>query len=121
MIWVETQQANTVDICSLLWITVGTCPQEMTSSKLIFTMLYKLNKHNHIHTVCTDGFLSLSLGEKVPSSKTYFWNGVASLSLSQCSPVNAGTYTCTAENTAGKQSSSAVLYVKGELLITGVK
>ncbi|XP_028287963.1 myosin light chain kinase, smooth muscle-like [Parambassis ranga] len=51
-------------------------------------------------------------GEKVPSSKIYFWNGVASLSLSQCSPANAGTYTCTAENTAGKQSSSAVLYVK---------
>ncbi|XP_067431786.1 myosin light chain kinase, smooth muscle-like isoform X2 [Thunnus thynnus] len=50
-------------------------------------------------------------GERVHSSKTSFKNGVASLSLTQCSPGDAGTYTCTAENTAGKQSSSAELHI----------
>ncbi|XP_008277350.1 myosin light chain kinase, smooth muscle-like isoform X2 [Stegastes partitus] len=50
-------------------------------------------------------------GEKVHSNKTSFKNGVASLTLSACSPVNAGTYTCTAENAAGKQSSSAALRI----------
>ncbi|KAM9426024.1 myosin light chain kinase, smooth muscle-like isoform 2-T2 [Pholidichthys leucotaenia] len=50
-------------------------------------------------------------GERIPSSKTSFKNGVATLTLTQCSPENAGTYTCTAENCAGKQSSSAVLHI----------
>ncbi|KAK1881373.1 Myosin light chain kinase smooth muscle [Dissostichus eleginoides] len=50
-------------------------------------------------------------GERLHSSKTSFQNGVSSLSLTQCKPGDAGTYTCTAENTAGKQSSSAVLQV----------
>ncbi|XP_037611310.1 myosin light chain kinase, smooth muscle-like isoform X1 [Sebastes umbrosus] len=50
-------------------------------------------------------------GEMVHSSKTSFRNGVASLALTQCSPGDAGTYTCIAENTAGKQSSSAVLHI----------
>ncbi|XP_053197025.1 myosin light chain kinase, smooth muscle-like [Scomber japonicus] len=50
-------------------------------------------------------------GEKVHSRKTSFKNGVASLTLTQCSPGDAGTYTCTAENTAGKQSSSAELHI----------
>ncbi|XP_051795867.1 myosin light chain kinase, smooth muscle-like isoform X1 [Acanthochromis polyacanthus] len=50
-------------------------------------------------------------GEKVHSNKTSFKNSVASLSLSRCSPVNAGTYTCIAENAAGKQSSSASLHI----------
>lgn len=58
--------------------------------------------------------LFLSLGERVHSSKTSFKNGVASLSLTQCSPGDAGTYTCTAENTAGKQSSSAELHIIGK-------
>ncbi|KAF3853674.1 hypothetical protein F7725_014362 [Dissostichus mawsoni] len=49
--------------------------------------------------------------ERLHSSKTSFQNGVSSLSLTQCKPGDAGTYTCTAENTAGKQSSSAVLQV----------
>ncbi|XP_039991866.1 myosin light chain kinase, smooth muscle-like [Xiphias gladius] len=52
-------------------------------------------------------------GEKVHSGNTSFKNGVAVLSLSQCSRGNAGTYTCTVENIAGKQSSSAVLHVTG--------
>ncbi|XP_071319736.1 myosin light chain kinase, smooth muscle-like isoform X2 [Trachinotus anak] len=50
-------------------------------------------------------------GEKVHSSNTSFKYGVAALDLIRCSRENAGTYTCTAENTAGKQSSSAVLHV----------
>ncbi|XP_033974932.1 myosin light chain kinase, smooth muscle-like isoform X1 [Trematomus bernacchii] len=50
-------------------------------------------------------------GERLHSSKTSFQNGFSSLSLTQCKPGDAGTYTCTAENTAGKQSSSAVLQV----------
>ncbi|XP_031171143.1 myosin light chain kinase, smooth muscle-like isoform X3 [Sander lucioperca] len=49
-------------------------------------------------------------GERVHSS-TSFKNGVASLTVTQCSPGDAGTYTCIAENTAGKQSSSAVLHI----------
>ncbi|KAM9336873.1 myosin light chain kinase, smooth muscle-like isoform 2-T2 [Symphorus nematophorus] len=51
-------------------------------------------------------------GERVHSSKTSFTNGVASLTVTQCSTRDAGTYICTAENTAGKQSSSAVLHIK---------
>ncbi|GAA6214339.1 myosin light chain kinase, smooth muscle-like isoform X1 [Lates japonicus] len=50
-------------------------------------------------------------GEKVPSRNTSFKDGVAVLALIRCSRGNAGTYTCTAENAAGKQSSSAVLHV----------
>ncbi|CAB1448705.1 unnamed protein product [Pleuronectes platessa] len=52
-------------------------------------------------------------GEKMHSSGTSFKNGVAALVLNQCSRGNAGTYTCTAENAAGKRSSSAVLHVRG--------
>lgn len=48
------------------------------------------------------------------SHKTSFKNGMAVLDLIQCSRENAGTYTCTAENSAGKQSSSAVLHVTGK-------
>ncbi|XP_059180984.1 myosin light chain kinase, smooth muscle-like [Centropristis striata] len=51
-------------------------------------------------------------GQRVKSSNTSFQNGVARLTLAQCSLRDAGTYTCTAENAAGKQSSSAVLHVK---------
>ncbi|KAI3365201.1 hypothetical protein L3Q82_010304, partial [Scortum barcoo] len=50
-------------------------------------------------------------GKRVRSSDASFTNGVASLALTQCSPGDAGTYICTAENTAGKQSSSAELHV----------
>ncbi|XP_040923138.1 myosin light chain kinase, smooth muscle-like isoform X2 [Toxotes jaculatrix] len=50
-------------------------------------------------------------GKKLASGHTSFKNGVALLALIQCSQGNAGTYTCTVENTAGKQSSSAVLRV----------
>lgn len=48
------------------------------------------------------------------SDKTSFKNGVAALDLSQCSRETGGTYTCTAENSAGKESSSAVLHVTGK-------
>lgn len=58
------------------------------------------------------------LGERVKSTNTSFKNGAASLALTQCSPGDAGTYTCTAENAAGKQSSSAELHITGK---TGVK
>ncbi|XP_069011555.1 myosin light chain kinase, smooth muscle-like [Embiotoca jacksoni] len=53
----------------------------------------------------------LHKGERVHSSNTSFKNGVASLAVSRCSPGTAGTYTCVAENAAGKQSSSAVLRI----------
>ncbi|KAA8581487.1 hypothetical protein FQN60_003068 [Etheostoma spectabile] len=49
-------------------------------------------------------------GEEVHSN-TSFKNGVASLTLTQCSPGDAGTYICIAENTVGKQSSGAVLHI----------
>lgn len=50
-------------------------------------------------------------GKKVAPRKTSFHNGVATLSLTACSFVDTGPYTCTAENTAGRQTSSAALYV----------
>uniref|UniRef100_A0A8C4GZL6 Myosin light chain kinase, smooth muscle n=1 Tax=Dicentrarchus labrax TaxID=13489 RepID=A0A8C4GZL6_DICLA len=52
-------------------------------------------------------------GERVPSSNTSFKKSDASLALTQCSPGDVGTYTCVAENTAGKQSSSAVPHITG--------
>ncbi|XP_076008098.1 myosin light chain kinase, smooth muscle-like [Genypterus blacodes] len=51
--------------------------------------------------------------ERVCSTKTSFQNGVARLALTQCSPGDAGVYTCVAENAAGKRSSSATLHVTG--------
>lgn len=50
----------------------------------------------------------------MPSANTSFRNGVASLALTRCSRGHAGTYTCTAENAAGKQSSSAELHMTGK-------
>uniref|UniRef100_A0A3B4GUT8 Myosin light chain kinase, smooth muscle-like n=1 Tax=Pundamilia nyererei TaxID=303518 RepID=A0A3B4GUT8_9CICH len=44
-----------------------------------------------------------------------FENGAACLSLTRCSPQNAGRYTCIAENPAGQQSSAALLHVKGNI------
>ncbi|XP_041670775.1 myosin light chain kinase, smooth muscle-like [Cheilinus undulatus] len=62
------------------------------------------------------GSLPLSIswqhnGKKVQSRNTLFQNGIASLALTQCSPGHAGTYTCIAENSAGKQASCAILHV----------
>ncbi|CAL1600135.1 unnamed protein product [Knipowitschia caucasica] len=48
---------------------------------------------------------------KVPSRNTSFRNGVASLVLNNCSFAHNGSYTCTAENTAGRRTSSASLHV----------
>ncbi|KAK7919460.1 hypothetical protein WMY93_010744 [Mugilogobius chulae] len=50
-------------------------------------------------------------GKTVHSRKTSFYNGVATLTLNKCFFADAGSYTCTVENTAGRQSSSAALYV----------
>ncbi|KAL6094936.1 uncharacterized protein ACO6RY_16239 [Pungitius sinensis] len=50
-------------------------------------------------------------GKRMGSRNTSFQNGVATLTLTQCSRGDAGIYTCEAENTAGKASSSAVLHV----------
>ncbi len=64
--------------------------------------------------LCLIGFCALfycNSGKVVHSSKISFKNGVASLALTHCSRRDAGTYTCTAENAAGKQSSSAVLHI----------
>lgn len=49
--------------------------------------------------------------KKVPPCKTSFHSGVATLSLINCSFADAGSYTCTIENTAGRQTSSAALHV----------
>uniref|UniRef100_A0A3Q2W0H4 Myosin light chain kinase, smooth muscle-like n=1 Tax=Haplochromis burtoni TaxID=8153 RepID=A0A3Q2W0H4_HAPBU len=54
-------------------------------------------------------------GEKLRSSNISFENGAACLSLTRCSPKNAGRYTCIAENPAGQQSSAALLHVKGNI------
>ncbi|XP_054454827.1 myosin light chain kinase, smooth muscle-like isoform X2 [Anoplopoma fimbria] len=55
--------------------------------------------------------VSPATGKRVPSSNTSFQNGVASLTLTQCSHGDAGMYSCVAENNAGKQSSCAVLHI----------
>lgn len=65
-----------------------------------------------MHSICP--LFSCHLGEKVHGKKTSFRNGVASLFLANCSSENAGMYTCIAENSAGKQSSSAVLHITGK-------
>ncbi|KAM8838001.1 myosin light chain kinase, smooth muscle-like isoform 2-T4 [Spinachia spinachia] len=49
--------------------------------------------------------------KRMPSSNTSFHDGVATLTLTQCSRGDAGAYTCEAENAAGKRSSSGVLHV----------
>ncbi|XP_030256566.1 myosin light chain kinase, smooth muscle-like isoform X2 [Sparus aurata] len=63
--------------------------------------------------------VSSAPGQRVLSSNTSFKNGVASLVVTQCSPRDAGTFTCTAENSAGKQSSSAALHIKARKKIPG--
>ncbi|CAG5905633.1 unnamed protein product [Menidia menidia] len=50
-------------------------------------------------------------GKIVNSSNTSMKNGVACLTLTQCSAGDTGVYTCTAQNSAGKRSSSATLQV----------
>lgn len=55
------------------------------------------------------------------SIKTSFKNGIASLSLTQCSPGDAGIYTCTAENTTGRQSSSAALHITGKVGVSALE
>ncbi|XP_068162180.1 myosin light chain kinase, smooth muscle-like isoform X2 [Antennarius striatus] len=50
-------------------------------------------------------------GKSLHPGKASFRNGVASLTLTRCSPGDAGTFTCTAENAAGKQSCSAALHI----------
>ncbi|KAM9837564.1 myosin light chain kinase, smooth muscle-like [Aulostomus maculatus] len=52
-------------------------------------------------------------GERMHSHTSSFKNGAASLTVTQCSPEDAGTYTCIAENMAGKQTRSAELHVTG--------
>uniref|UniRef100_A0A3B3Z9C0 Myosin, light chain kinase 5 n=1 Tax=Periophthalmus magnuspinnatus TaxID=409849 RepID=A0A3B3Z9C0_9GOBI len=53
----------------------------------------------------------------VRSQKTSFHNGVATLALNNCSFADAGSYSCVVENTAGRQTSTAALYVTGKLLV----
>lgn len=47
----------------------------------------------------------------VTAGKAFFKNSVASLTLTECSTRHAGEYTCVAENSAGRTSSSALLQV----------
>ncbi|MED6238539.1 hypothetical protein ATANTOWER_024181 [Ataeniobius toweri] len=54
---------------------------------------------------------SSAAGIGVTASKTSFKNSVASLTLTQCSTGHAGEYTCMAENSAGRTSSSALLQI----------
>ncbi|XP_038128593.1 myosin light chain kinase, smooth muscle-like [Cyprinodon tularosa] len=53
-------------------------------------------------------------GAKLTECKTSFKNSVASLTLTQCSTRHAGEYTCMAENSAGRISSSALLQITGQ-------
>lgn len=59
-------------------------------------------------------FLFWRLGEKVTSPEPSFKDGVASLAIARCTHQNAGVYTCVAENSAGRRTSSAVLRFTGE-------
>ncbi|KAF6734761.1 Myosin light chain kinase, smooth muscle [Oryzias melastigma] len=52
-------------------------------------------------------------GEKVTSPEPSFKDGVASLAIARCTHQNAGVYTCVAENSAGRRTSSAVLRFTG--------
>ncbi|MEQ2241689.1 hypothetical protein ILYODFUR_027946, partial [Ilyodon furcidens] len=54
---------------------------------------------------------SSAAGIGVTASKTSFKNSVASLTQTQCSTGHAGEYTCMAENSAGRTSSSALLQI----------
>lgn len=45
-----------------------------------------------------------------------FKGGDVSLVVKECLPEDAGAYTCVAENTAGKTSSSAAVCVRGKQL-----
>ncbi|XP_013863103.1 myosin light chain kinase, smooth muscle isoform X2 [Austrofundulus limnaeus] len=65
--------------------------------------------------VCDGGdamFCGVITGSE-PMRVSWLHNGVATLSLTQCSHGKAGVYTCTAENSAGKTSSSGLLQITG--------
>ncbi|XP_043957725.1 myosin light chain kinase, smooth muscle-like [Gambusia affinis] len=53
-------------------------------------------------------------GVGVTAGRTSFQNSVASLTLTQCSTEHAGDYTCVAENSGGKTTSSALLRITGQ-------
>lgn len=53
-------------------------------------------------------------GEIVLFGKSSLVGGEASLVVKECLPEDAGAYTCVAENTAGKTSSSAAVCVRGK-------
>lgn len=54
------------------------------------------------------------LGESVLFGKSSFVGREVSLVVKECLPEDAGAYTCVAENTAGKTSSSAAVCVRGK-------
>lgn len=49
--------------------------------------------------------------------KSSLVGGEASLVVKECLPEDAGAYTCVAENTAGKTSSSAAVCVRGKYVL----
>ncbi len=53
-------------------------------------------------------------GEPVLFGKSSLVGGVVTLIVRECLPEDAGAYTCVAENTAGKTSSSAAVCVRGK-------
>ncbi|KAA0705708.1 Myosin light chain kinase, smooth muscle [Triplophysa tibetana] len=59
-------------------------------------------------------------GEAVPFGESSFKGGDVSLVVKECLPEDAGAYTCVAENTAGKTSSSAAVCVRDYETILGV-
>ncbi|XP_050955344.1 myosin light chain kinase, smooth muscle isoform X2 [Labeo rohita] len=60
-------------------------------------------------------------GEAVLFGKSSLVGGVVTLVVKECLPEDAGAYTCMAENTAGKTSSSAAVCVRDYETIVGIR
>lgn len=60
-------------------------------------------------------------GEPVLFGKSSLVGGVVTLIVRECLPEDAGAYTCVAENTAGKTSSSAAVCVRDYETIIGIR
>lgn len=98
---------------SVSWLHNGECAITKTNVPLL-PPITRQGRAKKVPRSEGCSILLLFVGKRVRSRNTSFQNGVASLTLTQCSRGDAGTYTCEAENTAGKRSSSAVLHITGK-------